>query len=277
MGYQDILVHVPLAENRQQQDFALVLAKHFKAHLTGVCVLPNAAMLRSAADSPFIRINKSEVAEATEREREEAATVGRQFDAAAEQAGISHDWLTGEGEPADVLVHTARLYDLTVVEQCRVKAELLWGSATQLALSGCPTLVLPIDWSQTMLPQHALVAWNGSAQAAAAIHNALPLLKAADEVTLVAGEPRESLPLSMRFPHVEIVDYLRRHGVQVRTSDVAFPDSEAGDAILDVAETCEATLIVMGAFGRSRFREWVLGGATRQILAQMRVPVFMAH
>ena len=277
MGFRDILVHVPLVGYEKQVGLALVLAKKFDAHLTGICILPDTAMLRSAEQNPFIRLNKSEVADIIEREHDDAAAVERQFNTAADQASISHNWITGEGDPADVLVHAARLCDLAIVEQHRVEADLLWGPATRLALSGRPTLILPTEWSQMALPDHVLVAWNGSAQAAAAVRSALPLLKASTGVTLLVGEPREALPVWMRLPRIDIFDYLQRHGVKVDEASLDVPDPEAGDRILKAAQRCRAGLIVMGAFGRSRLSEWVLGGATRNVLEHMNVPVFMAH
>jgi len=277
MGYRDILVHVPLVEYDKQVGLAVVLTRQFSAHITGICILPDSAMLRSVANNPLIRLNRSEVADIIEREYDEAAVVEQQFNAAADRADISHNWLTGEGNPADVLVHAARLYDLAIVEQHRVEADLLWGPATRLALSGRPALILPTEWSEMALPNHVLVTWNGSAQAAAAVRNALPLLKVSTSVTLLVGEPREALPLGLRLPPVDIANYLQRHGVKIDETDLEVPDSEAGDRILKSAQHSKADLIVMGAFGRSRLREWVLGGATRHVLEHMTVPVFMAH
>jgi nucleotide-binding universal stress UspA family protein len=105
----------------------------------------------------------------------------------------------------------------------------------------------------------------------------LPLLKMSSEVTLLAGQNREALPLWMRLPPIDVDQYLRRHGVNVRATTLEVPDAEASDAILKSAQSSKAELIVMGAFGRSRFREWVLGGATRHVLEHMTIPVFMAH
>ena len=122
-----------------------------------------------------------------------------------------------------------------------------------------------------------LVAWNGSAQSASAVRNALPLLRISSEVTLLAGQTREALPLWMRLPPIDVDQYLLRHGVNVRVTNLEAPDAEAGDAILKSAQRTKAELIVMGAFGRSRFREWVLGGAPRHVLEHMTIPVFMAH
>jgi len=277
MGYEDILVNVPLAGNSHQVELALTVARQFDAHATGICVLPEAAMLRDAVQSPFILMNEKEASETIRLEYDKAAELEKQFCAAAERAGVSHNWRTGEGAPAEVLLQATRLHDLVIVGQAGAERDLLWGSATQLALSGCPTLILPAGWSRTELPQRVLLAWNGSAQAAAAARNALPLLKTASAVTLLMGQGREVPPERMRLTPVSIENYLTRHGVNVEIADLAEPDSDAGDGILKNAESAKPDMIVMGAYGRSRFREWVLGGATRQVLENMKVPVFMAH
>ncbi|WP_417673325.1 universal stress protein [Roseibium sp.] len=277
MGYEDILVNVPLVGNSHQVDLALNIAKKFNAHATGICVLPEAAILRDAVQSPFILMNEEEASETIRREYEKVADLEKQFSAAAEQAGVSHNWRSGEGDPAEVLLLATRLHDLVIVGQSGNEQDLLWGAATQLALSGTPTLILPAGWSRTELPQRVLLAWNGSAQAAAAARNALPLLKTASTVTLLIGQNREAPPERARLTPVSIEKYLSRHGVNVEIADLAGRDSDAGAGILGYTETLKPDMIVMGAYGRSRFREWVLGGATRQVLEDMKVPVFMAH
>ena len=121
------------------------------------------------------------------------------------------------------------------------------------------------------------MAWNGSAQSAAALRKALPLLRRAEQVTVLLGRSRAAFPSSMRVPDLDVVTYLRRQGVAVTAKELDISDAEAGAEILKRAEAKKADLIVMGAFGRSRFREWILGGATRHVLEHMTVPVFMAH
>jgi nucleotide-binding universal stress UspA family protein len=81
----------------------------------------------------------------------------------------------------------------------------------------------------------------------------------------------------MRLPELDIVDYLNHQGVSAHARDLSDSDTDAGAAILKAAAESGADLIVMGAFGRSRFKEWILGGATRHVLENMTVPVFMAH
>lgn len=277
MTYRDILVHVPLQDFEAQIEVAVVLATDFSAHLTGICSLPETAMLRNALDSPFLRFDKEEVEERIAQEYARAAAAEAVFTAAAKKAGVSNSWVVGEGDPADVLVHGCRLCELAVVEQSNMASELIWGPAVQLALSGYPTLVVPNAWRGPVLPHHALIAWNGSAQAAAAVRSALPLLMRAEAVTVVVGPSRETLPAAMRVPPIDIVGYLQRHGVKAAIKEPEVSDDEAGETILAIAKEVGADLVVMGAFGRSRFKEWVLGGATRYVLEHMTVPVFMAH
>jgi nucleotide-binding universal stress UspA family protein len=122
-----------------------------------------------------------------------------------------------------------------------------------------------------------VVAWNGSAQAAATVRKALPLLQRAEHVTMLIGQSRAAFPAAMRMAHLDVLAYLRHHGIAAELGRSDTPDEGAGEAILKAAAADKADLIVMGAFGRSRFREWVLGGATRHVLEHMDVPLFMAH
>jgi nucleotide-binding universal stress UspA family protein len=277
MDYRDILVHVPLQSFEGQIEVAVALAKDFSAHLTGICSLPETAMLRSAVESPFLYFDKEDVEKRVAAEYARGGEAESAFTEAAKQADVAYSWMTAEGDPADVLVHGCRMCELAVVEQCNAASELLWGPAVQLALSGYPTLILPNHWREPVLPRHAPIAWNGSAQAAAAVRSAMPLLARAEAVTVIRGPSRESFPASMRVPPIDILGYLQRHGIKAIMKSEDVPDEAAGETILATAKEVDADLIVMGAFGRSRFKEWVLGGATRYVLEHMTVPVFMAH
>ncbi len=146
-----------------------------------------------------------------------------------------------------------------------------------MVLSGRPALVLPRDCSALLPIKHAAIAWNGSAQSAAAVRQALPLLAKASRVSVLNGRPRDSHPQSWRLPPLDIAAYLDRHGVAAELVAFDLGDDEAGAGILTFVEGAKADLLVMGAFGRSRFKEWVLGGATRLVLERMTLPVVMAH
>ncbi len=277
MAYKAILVHVPLVDSKVQVELAARLAKAFGAHLTGICSLTETAMLRSAVQNPFIRLEPEKVEGLIEQELSEASVAETEFDAIADRVGVAHSWLTGEGEDADLIVHASRLQDLAVVEQARDPSDLLWGPAVQIALSGHPALIVPRVWTSPEFGRRAVVAWNGSAQSAAAVRKAVPLLQRAEQVTVLIGTSRATFPATMRIAHLDVVAYLRHHGVTADVGESDTPDDDAGAAILKAASAAGADLIVMGSFGHSRFREWVLGGATRHVLEHMDVPVFMAH
>lgn len=277
MTYRAVLVHVPLGNADVQVELAASLAKENGAHLTGICSLVEVGLLKNAMQNPFLRLEPTRVEELIKREYDEALLAKKRFDAIADRVGVAHSWLTGEGDAADLIIHACRLQDLAVVEQAGDPSDLLWGPAVQLALSGHPALIVPRSWTSPQFGRRALVAWNGSAQAAAAVRKALPLLRRAEQVSVLIGHSRASFPATMRPPKLDIVDYLNHQGVSADARGLSDSDADAGAAILKAAAESGADLIVMGAFGRSRFKEWILGGATRHVLENMTVPVFMAH
>lgn len=164
-----------------------------------------------------------------------------------------------------------------MVEQGGDPSDLLWGPAVQLALSGHPALIVPRSWPSPDFGHRVLVAWNGSAQSAAAVRKSLPLLERAEQVTVLLGSSRAAFPTAMRVPPLDVMAYLQHEGVAAGAKKFDVADADAGEAILKLAKDDKIDLIVMGAFGRSRFKEWILGGATRHVLENMTVPVFMAH
>jgi nucleotide-binding universal stress UspA family protein len=277
MTYRAILVHVPLGNAQGQVELAAHLAKEFEAHLTGVCSLPEVAILRSAQHNPFIRLEANNIDELIKHEYGEAKAAEKKFTAIADKAGVAHDWLTGEGESADIIIHASRLQDLAVVEQGGDPSDLLWGPAVQVALSGHPALIVPRSWRSPEFGRRVLIAWNGSAQASTAVRKALPLLRRAGQVTVLIGTSRGAFPAALRMTALDLPAYLRHQGISAETKDIDEPDMDAGEAILKCAKKIDSDLIVMGAFGRSRFQEWILGGATRHVLERMTVPVFMVH
>lgn len=276
MSYRAILVDVP-GNAHIQVEIAAHLAKEFGAHLTGLYCLPEVSILRSARGNAFLKLEAAEVDQLIKGEYEGAAAAKQAFDTVATKARVAHDWLTGEGEAADIIIHVARLQDLTVVEQGQKATDLLWGPAVQVALSGHPVLIVPRSWRSPEFGRLALIAWNGSAQAAAAVRRSLPLLRRAEHVTLLLSSSRDAFPSVLRMPPLDLSAYLRHQGIEALAKEADFADSDAGEAILRHAKEDDSDLIVMGSYGRSRFHEWVLGGATRHVLEHMSVPVFMAH
>ena len=121
-----------------------------------------------------------------------------------------------------------------------------------------------------MTGSRVLVAWNGKREAARAAHDALPFLRAAERVVLCAVGEVAGAGLD------DAAGMLRRHGVPVRAERVAGGDLHAGEILLARAAADRADLLVLGAYGHSRLRELVLGGATRHVLHHATLPVLFS-
>lgn len=139
--------------------------------------------------------------------------------------------------------------------------------------SGMPTLVVPATPRAGAFGERALVAWNGSAQAARAVTGALPLLRHAREVHVATWSRH---PLAAPFSRIDIGAFLRAHGIET-TLHQNPASSHIGDELAALAQTLRADLVVMGCYGHSRLSERVLGGATRSVLATLPLPALMAH
>lgn len=139
--------------------------------------------------------------------------------------------------------------------------------------SGRPALVLPPGEGDVNPPKIILVAWNGSRESAAALTAALPFLYGAKEVHVAhcSSDAADEGGFS------KLTYYLRLHGVEPLFHSLPSAGRDSGVALLDQAREVKADLLVMGCYGHSRAREWVLGGTTRTVLANATLPVLMAH
>jgi nucleotide-binding universal stress UspA family protein len=179
------------------------------------------------------------------------------------------------------LVLQARYADLLVVGQADrddpATGALMQDLPEYLAMNSCrPVLVVPCAGSFETIGNTILLGWNGSAQAARALAQALPLLRCASRVVVGMIDPVIGNDEHGEEPGADIALYLARHGVPVEVLRQA-SEGDVGEALLAMADTIDADLLVMGAYGHARLREIVLGGATRTILAAMTVPVLMSH
>jgi nucleotide-binding universal stress UspA family protein len=276
MGLKDLLVHVdndPACSSRV--DVAAALAAKHGAHLTGLHAMgwPRIPGYIEAELPPSFLDEQRRHLEELGRQAEE------RFHEGARRRGGHGEWRLDTGDIVGTMRLHARYADLTVVGQGRDLTNAPYDLTflpEELALGvGRPVLVVPRYGTFDTVGERVLIAWNGSREATRAVHDALPLLMLAAKVTVLSIDPeREPAP---RLPSADIALHLARHGIVAEADWTPGLDVAVGDILLSRAADVGADLIVMGAYGRSRVREMVLGGATRHILQQMTVPVLMSH
>ena len=203
------------------------------------------------------------------------------FEHAASLRGLSAEWrMVGEGLETDPAVH-ARYVDLTIMGQLDPAGgdgELLRPRPEHVALaSGRPILVVPYAGNFETIGRRALIGWNATREATRAVNDAMPLLMAAEIVTVLTIDARGGPDAHGEVPGADISLHLARHGVKTTIERTVSAGIPAGDVLLSRAADLGADLLVMGAYGHSRVRELLLGGATRSILQSMTVPVLMSH
>ena len=170
----------------------------------------------------------------------------------------------------------ARHYDLSVVAQEEQDDDVPQNLMIEAALfeSGRPVLVVPYIQTADIKFDRVMLCWDGSRNAARAVADALPFLQRASQIDVVTVETKERRN-SLRG--ALIAEHLARHKLKVTLKPIVAPDSDVTNVVLSQAADSETDLIVMGGYGHSRLREFILGGATRGILESMTVPVLMSH
>jgi nucleotide-binding universal stress UspA family protein len=280
MSYRSILVHLDSGrQTAHRVATAAALALQYDAHLIGLAPV-GWSLVPSEATPAF---GLAAYQEAAMRElREQAHACITSFEQQVTRLGITtFESRIEKGYAENAVSLAARYCDLTVVSQVdpdgpTPAAALL--PQDVLLQSGRPLMVLPCVGDWTIAPaSRVLVGWNASREAARAMHDALPLLKAATRVEVVVFETPDDVDLHHgEVPGADIGLWLARHGVTV---DVRYIPAKVatGEALLSHAADMAADLIVAGGYGHSRFREAVLGGVTRTLLRSSPVPVLLSH
>lgn len=274
---KDIVVNLTGAAPQEfAADYAVSLAKLFEAHLAGV-----AFIYEPVIPGTVLGGIPTDLIEAQREENTKAAKVAAsRFEAAAASAGLSAEVRILDASvagAADLFGRIARRFDLAVVGQARPKEgaseELLIEGA--LFESGRPVVVVPFVQTKAVSLERVLICWDGSRPATRAIADALPILRRAKAIDIVAvsGERGKGGELA----GTNMARHLARHGLTVALKRVSSGDVDVPSAIrAQVAET-GADFMVMGGYGHSRLREFILGGVTRTILTSSTIPVLMSH
>ena len=279
MSYRSILVYLDDAERAPARvALAAALARKQECHLiglapTGVVDLPG---------KPRLALEGNEYVDFTSNNLyQRARKVADAFEAQVRELGpSSFESRVDEADPGPSVIMKSCMADLVVIGQSDHHAPnptVPWGFPPLVLMgSGRPILVVPRSGRFESVGDHVLVAWNGSHEATRAATDALPLLQLARRVDLVwfqeAGELKAHAALRM----ADFIGWLQRHGVDALALQVE-GSNHIGKSLIELAASRVADLIVMGAYGHSRLTELALGGVTRTMLEDMRVPVLMSH
>lgn len=262
-----LLVHDDLGQEARFQA-ALDVGRAVGGHLTclDVTILPTIVAPGYTGDAGFsILLADEHTRESANRARLEARMA---------KEDVPWDWVDATGEPTSCLKAEAALADLIVIN-CQLDdfslPDMRAVAGGLIVASRCPVLAVP-QGHERLDPDSAMIAWDGSSAAAAALRAAVPLLRCATNVVLVEIDDG-----SVALPAEAAASYLSRHGVHATIRRLPSGHRNAAEIITTEASSGNFGYVVMGGFGHSRFVEALFGGVTRALLTNSPVPVFLAH
>jgi nucleotide-binding universal stress UspA family protein len=202
------------------------------------------------------------------------------FQEAAEKRGVFQERISEQcltSEVPEVLIEYSRLRDLTIVPVPEGDYFDQWYAESVIFGSGRPTVVLPHTRTRTgsFALNTVIVAWDFSRPAARAIADAMPILEKAKRVCVLTVTKEKAI--DTRRSGAELAKHLARHGVDVVLDEVDAKGRSIGDVFEAHLTYRNANLLVMGAYGHSRIREFILGGATNRMLTRPPVPILLSH
>jgi nucleotide-binding universal stress UspA family protein len=272
---KDILLNLSVSKPRDvARNYAISMAERFDAHLSAVAF---------AEEFPTYvgkeGMTTAHIGQWFEERRGAALKAVRAFDECVRPTGLQTDSRTISdmlGPPSRLFSEAARNYDLAVLAQSapedRDRNDLLIEET--LFGSGRPILIVPYIHSAAMKLDRVLICWNASKNAARAIADAMPILVRASAIQIIAVHENGR---GGELDGTKVAEHLARHKLRAKLRPIVSPDIETANIILNEAADNGADLIVMGGYGHTRLREFVLGGVTRSMLQTMTVPVLMSH
>ena len=282
--YKSILVHIDSAGSSTERiRIAAKLASTNEAHLTGLYVIPEprlpSTMHASFAFSEAMQSHMEDIRNEATRWKTAFTETTQKWDLQSEFR-MEELHRTEMGTLSEIVALHARYEDLVIVgggpaaEADGSHPEL---PADLVMTSGRPVLVVPYSGSFEPIGTNVLVCWNAGREASRAVHDSLPLLRAAETVTVLSVNPDTGTGGHGVIPGAGIALCLARHGVKVDVSSIDESGTSVADIILSRATEIGADLIVTGAYGHSRTREWVFGGVTASLLRHSAIPCLMSH
>ncbi|MBU3029578.1 universal stress protein [Paracoccus marinaquae] len=279
MAYKTILTALSDPRQIPQLDAAASLAVREDGHLNILCLGVDHSQTGYYFPGGTPYAFQEAIDSAMEQAESLESTVRQHLASASDLRWSVESAVAQIGGVASLVGMRARFSDLAVLDRPYGKdATPDAESVVEAALfeGGCPVLVLPQSGLPPEPPQRIIVAWNQSTEALVAVRRALPLLKTAETVEITIIDPGRGGP-ERSDPGGALTQMLTRHGVRAEIAVLARTAPTTSDELARRAAEVGADMIVMGAYGHSRFREAILGGTTRNMLEKASIPVLMAR
>jgi nucleotide-binding universal stress UspA family protein len=273
----DILINTSQCRSHSPSvEYGVRLAARLGAAVTGTYVYPSLLQAIPRFSTPDL---VSTVLANAQAVASDAQLLGGSFVEWAQSIGVRDAvWRVAEDYLPEAMANIGLWHDLFVVAH---DPEFPWGSPADIAslifAAALPAVVVPATPVPTLKLDCIVVAWNESPEATRALRAAMPLLKQASHIIVLEGDRRSAQREVAWRPALDLDGYMRRHGLSHETRDFSAGSDEAGALLLARCAEVNADLMVMGMYGRGRFSEWILGGATRHVLEHASLPVFLCH
>lgn len=276
MAIKSIVTISDLGGPRDAASVAANLAAELEAQLIGLAlvhdpIIPGYSIAPIPTD--FIVLARDNALDQAKAARDAFIEIARRSNVPADAQIVD----VMAGGYYDSMLHHTRLSDLVVVGQddpSRPEPARLTVIEAILFDAGVPVMMVPYSGKTSLKLDRAMIAWNGGGPASLAIRGAMPLLERAKSILAVIVDDGR---LGDSMPEVDIGRYLSHHGLEVEVRRVPRESEKVSTTLLHVAEQEKIDWMVMGAYGQSRIKEFVLGGTTRAMFEKLSVPVVMAH
>lgn len=287
MALKDLLVHVDRTHGALLRlRLAADLARRHYSRLTALYVRDlDPAQLHAQSTGEFGLVSAADLNRDSHRNvqaaDDTAQRLARELDALRLSCALEVEFRSVEGSAASVVPQHARFADLCILSQQTHSTAASDGytfGEEVLFSAGRPVLFVPASGSFETLGRHILLAWNSSRASARALNDALPLIEQAERVTVVAINPTQYMERYKALAPEQIVAHLRHHSPNVEGIRLeGVPRDSIAEVVQTEARRLGADLMVAGAFGHPKLWEQVMGGVTRDLLAQMTLPILMSY
>ncbi len=285
VSLRDLLVVLDgSARSEIQLALSVGLARRHDAHLTGFCplefLLPADLGFALSAYPEMLALQEA-ASQLEVQVRAKAGSIEAAFREQLRRNDVKGDWQIA-ADSVEAVARRARVADLLVLGQVdpdhRLPPAARHLIEDALMNAGRPLLLVPYAGRFDTIGTNVLLGWNGTREAARAAHDALPLITPSATVTVLTVEHATGAAEPEDVPGADMAEHLARHGLRVSAArTVADGSISDADALLSYASDSGADLLVVGGYGHSRMREMILGGATRELLQHMTLPVLMSH